>query len=163
MVMNSWKPGNVSNVPWMHPSATDAVRAAIELRYRLMPYLWSCFEAASRDAVPIIRPTFYDFPDDERCLLDCDEFMLGASVLVAPVVQAGATTRTLYLPSLPKGLGWIDFHSRQRLSGGEVHTVPAHWDQLPLFVVQGSVIPVSAPRAGSVPSHDDPVSEVLQF
>ena len=60
MVMNSWKPGNVSNVPWMHPSVTDGVRQAIELRYRLMPYLWACFEAASRDAVPIIRPTFYN-------------------------------------------------------------------------------------------------------
>ena len=163
MVMNSWKAGNVSNVPWMHPSVTDAVRSAIELRYRLMPYLWSCFEAASRDAVPIIRPTFYNFPDDEQCLLDCDEFMLGAALLVAPVVQAGATTRSLYLPALPEGLGWIDFHSRQRFSAGQCHTVPAEVHQLPLFVVQGSAIPVAAPMAGSVPRHDDPVSDVLQF
>jgi alpha-glucosidase len=163
MVMNSWKAGNVSNVPWMHPSVTDAVRSALELRYRLMPYLWSCFEAASRDAVPIIRPTFYNFPDDEQCLLDCDEFMLGAALLVAPVVHAGATTRSLYLPALPEGLGWIDFHSRQRYSAGQCHTVPADVHQLPLFVVQGSVIPVAAPMAGLVPRHDDPVSDVLQF
>ena len=163
MVMNSWKAGNVSNVPWMHPSVTDAVRSAIELRYRLMPYLWSCFEAASRDAVPIVRPTFYNFPDDEQCLLDCDEFMLGSALLVAPVVQAGATTRSLYLPALPDGLGWIDFHSRQRFSAGQCHTVPADVHQLPLFVVQGSAIPVATPMAGSVPRHDDPVSDVLQF
>jgi alpha-glucosidase len=147
----------------MHPSVTDGVRAAIELRYRLMPYLWSCFEAASRDAVPIIRPTFYNFPNDEQCLQDCDEFMLGASLLVAPVVQAGAKTRSLYLPALPDGLGWIDFHNRQRFAAGECHTVPADLNQLPLFVVQGSAIPVAAPNAGSVPRYDDAVSEVLQF
>ncbi|MDP4622287.1 MAG: alpha-glucosidase, partial [Hydrogenophaga sp.] len=137
MVMNSWKAGNVSNLPWMHPEVAESVKAAIELRYRLMPYLWACFEAASRDAVPIIRPTFYNFPDDDRCLLDCDEFMLGTNLLVAPVVELGATTRSLYLPSLPEGLGWIDFHSRQRCLGGQHHTVPAPWDRLPLFVVEG--------------------------
>ena len=128
-----------------------------------MPYLWACFEAASRAAVPIIRPTFYNFPDDEQCLLDCDEFMLGTSLLVAPVVQAGAKTRSLYLPALPDGLGWIDFHSRQRFTAGQCHTVPADLHQLPLFVVQGAAIPVASPLPGSVPRHDDPVSEVLQF
>jgi alpha-glucosidase len=163
MVMNSWKTGNVSNLPWMHPEVAESVKAAIELRYRLMPYLWACFEAASRDAVPIIRPTFYNFPDDVRCLLDCDEFMLGTTLLVAPVVELGATTRSLYLPSLPEGLGWIDFHSRQRLLGGQHHTVPAPCDRLPLFVVEGSAIPVASPQRGSVPRHDDPVTEVLQF
>jgi alpha-glucosidase len=161
MVMNSWKAGNVSNVPWMHPSVTDGVRSAIELRYRLMPYLWSCFEAASRDAVPIIRPTFYNFPDDEQCLQDSDEFMLGDSLLVAPVVQAGAQTRTLYLPALPEGLGWIDFHTRQRLQAGQSHTVSA--DGLPLFVVQGASLPLAAPRPGEVARYDDPVSETVQF
>jgi alpha-glucosidase len=161
MVMNSWKAGNVSNVPWMHPSVTDGVRSAIELRYRLMPYLWSCFEAASRDAVPIIRPTFYNFPDDEQCLQDSDEFMLGDSLLVAPVVQAGAKTRTLYLPALPEGLGWIDFHTRQRFQAGQSHTVSA--DGLPLFVVQGASLPLAAPRAGEVARFDDPVSETVQF
>ncbi len=161
MVMNSWKAGNVSNVPWMHPSVTDGVRSAIELRYRLMPYLWSCFEAASRDAVPIIRPTFYNFPDDEQCLQDSDEFMLGDSLLVAPVVQAGAQTRTLYLPALPKGLGWIDFHTRQRFQAGQSHTVSA--DGLPLFVVQGASLPLAAPRPGEVARFDDPVSETVQF
>lgn len=163
MVMNSWKADNVSNLPWMHPEVAESVKAAIELRYRLMPYLWACFEAASRDAVPIIRPTFYNFPDDDRCLLDCDEFMLGTNLLVAPVVELGATTRSLYLPSLPEGLGWIDFHSRQRCLGGQHHTVPAPWDRLPLFVVEGSAIPVASPQPGSVPRHDDPITEVLQF
>ncbi|MFM2074392.1 MAG: hypothetical protein RJB34_697 [Pseudomonadota bacterium] len=163
MVMNSWKPGNASNVPWMHPSVTDGVRAAIELRYRLMPYLWACFEAASQEAVPIIRPTFYNFPDDERCLQDSDDFMLGPALLVAPVVQAGATTREVYLPALPHGADWIDFYTRERLASGQHHRVAADWNHLPLFVVPGSAIPVASPRPGSVARHDDPVVEVLRF
>jgi alpha-glucosidase len=163
MVMNSWKPGNASNVPWMHPSVTDGVRAAIELRYRLMPYLWACFEAASQEAVPIIRPTFYNFPDDERCLQDCDDFMLGPALLVAPVVQAGVTTREVYLPALPDGADWVDFYTRERLTSGQHHRVAADWNHLPLFVVSGSAIPLASPRPGSVARHDDPVVEVLRF
>ena len=163
MVMNSWKPGNVSNVPWMHPSVTDGVREAIELRYRLMPYLWACFESASRDAVPIIRPTFYNFPNDGRCLEDSDDFMLGPDLLVAPVVQAGARTREVYLPELCADQHWVDFHTRERYVGGQTHTVSADLHQLPLFVVGGARIPVAAATSRSVPRYDDPVVEDLAF
>ena len=73
MVMNSWKADGCNNVPWMHASVTDAVREAIALRYRLMPYLWQCFENACAHHVPIIRPSFFNFPDDLTCLDDCDD------------------------------------------------------------------------------------------
>jgi alpha-glucosidase len=163
MVMNSWKAGNVSNLPWMHPEVAESVKAAIELRYRLMPYLWACFEAASRDAVPIIRPTFYNFPDDSICLNDCDDFMLGQNLLVAPVVEEGARTREVYLPALPNAAPWFDFFSKEPHASGRVHLIEVKLDQLPLFVPSGSAIPVAAPTLGEVPRWDDPVSEVLHF
>jgi alpha-glucosidase len=163
MVMNSWKAGNVSNLPWMHPEVAESVKAAIELRYRLMPYLWACFEAASRDAVPIIRPTFYNFPDDSICLNDCDDFMLGQNLLVAPVVEQGARTREVYLPALPNAAPWFDFFSKEPHASGRVHLIEVKLDQLPLFVPSGSAIPVAAPTLGEVPRWDDPVSEVLHF
>ena len=163
MVMNSWKPNNVSNVPWMHPSVTDGVRSAIELRYQLMPYLWACFEAASRDAVPIIRPTFYNFPDDERCLLDSDDFMLGQDMLVAPIVEQGAGSRDVYLPQLPNGEAWFDFHGRQRFESGRLHRLIVGLVDLPIFVRQGAAIPLAAPALGHLPRHDDPVIEVRRF
>lgn len=163
MVMNSWKAGNRSNLPWMHESVTESVRNAIGLRYRLMPYLWSCFEAAARDGVPIIRPTFYVFPHDEACLHDCDDFMLGDALLVAPVVEQGARRRSVHLPKLEQGDHWVDFYTRERFKAGAVHTVAAELDRLPLFVVEGARIPVAAPVAGQVPRFDDPISEVLQF
>ena len=160
MVMNSWKAGNISNVPWMHAEVTPHVADAIRLRYRLMPYLWSLFEQATQAHQPIIRPTFYDFPDDEACYADCDDFMLGESMLVAPVVHAGERTRRVYLPAGPSG--WVNFHTGEMLAAGQTHTVEAGLGTLPLFVRAGSAIPM----ADAVNGHyhaDNPVTETRRF
>ena len=163
MVMNSWKDGGISNLPWMHPEVTDAVRDAIALRYRLMPYLWTCFEQAAQKHVPIIRPTFFNFPDDLQCLEDSDEFMLGQSILVSPVVTPGQREKRIYMPELPDGRCWLDFQTRQRFAAGAWHTVAAPLGHLPMFVVQGAKIAVASPLPGQLPRHDDPVSEILDF
>ncbi len=160
MVMNSWKEGGVSNVPWMHPSVKADVIAAIKLRYRLMPYLWSLFERARSHHEPIIRPTFYSFPDDTNCLADCDDFMLGDALLVAPVVEQGALTRRVYLPAGPAN--WIGFRSGEHFAAGQWHTVAAPLSSLPIFVRSGSSIPL-AERAQGVPRHDDPVTVTRKF
>ena len=163
MVMNSWKDGGISNLPWMYPEVTDAVRNAIALRYQLMPYLWTCFEQAAQKHVPIIRPTFFNFPDDLQCLEDSDEFMLGQSILVSPVVTAGQREKRIYLPRLADGRCWVDFQTRQRLTSGAWHTVAAPLAHLPMFVVEGAQIAIASPVPGQLPRHDDPVSEVLHF
>jgi alpha-glucosidase len=163
MVMNSWKAGNISNLPWMHPSVVGEVTQAIGLRYRLMPYLWSCFEAACTHHSPILRPTFFNFPDDEACYEDSDDFMLGEHLLVAPVVEPGAVTRTVYLPQLPPGQSWFDFETHQTYEPGRTHTVAAPLGHLPLFARHGARIPLAGPRPGQLPRHDDPVVEVRAF
>jgi alpha-glucosidase len=163
MVMNSWKEGGASNLPWMHPEVTDAVRDAITLRYTLMPYLWQCFEQASERHSPIIRPTFFNFPDDVRCLDDSDEFMLGEALLVSPVVEPGQRRKTLYLPQLDAGRAWLRFDTRERFAAGQDHAVETPLGYLPLFVVEGSRIPVSQAWPGHMPRHDDPIAQVLQF
>ncbi len=160
MVMNSWKAGNISNVPWMHPEVTPHIAAAIRLRYRLLPYMWSLFERASSEHQPIIRPTFYDFPSDPNCYTDCDEFMLGDAMLVAPVLDAGARTRTVYLPAGPAA--WYNFHTGARLAAGHTHTVEADLATLPLFVRSGAEIAMADPVQG-VFTTENPVSEVRRF
>ncbi len=160
MVMNSWKADGSNNVPWLHPTVTADVAAAIRLRYTLMPYLWSLFERAHRLHQPIIRPTFYDFPDDARCFADSDDFMLGDALLVAPVVQPGANSRTVYLPEGPKA--WFDFHTGARLESGQAHTVAAPLSTLPLFARAGASIPLAAGVALRQ-HHDDPTSEVRTY
>ena len=160
MVMNSWKADGSNNVPWLHPEVTHLVAAAIRLRYTLMPYLWSLFERAHQLHQPIIRPTFYDFPQDERCFADCDDFMLGDALLVAPVVHPGARSREVYLPGGPAA--WFDFHDGTRLEAGQLHTVAAPLSTLLLFARAGASIPVAAAVAGRH-HHDDPVSEIRSF
>ena len=163
MVMNSWKEGNVSNLPWMHPEVTDAIRDAIALRYRLMPYLVSCFEQATEQHVPIIRPTFFNFPDDLNCLTDSDEFMLGESLLVSPALNEGQRIKHIYFPHLAEGRHWVDFETREVYAAGQWHELQTPLTRLPIFVVQGAQIAVAEPAAGAVPRHDDPVSKTLQF
>ena len=159
MVMNSWKADGTVSVPWLHPRVTAPVLAALRLRYRLLPYLWQLMQRAHEQHEPIIRPCFYDFPDDERCYADSDDFMLGAALLVAPVVTQGALERQVVLPAGPAG--WIEFASGRVHAAGATIVVPAALDQLPLFVRGGSVLPL-AQSTGRVPTHDDPV-ELVAF
>lgn len=163
MVMNSWKPGNVSNLPWMHSEVKNEVIAAINLRYTLMPYLWHLFERASSHHEPIIRPTFYDFPEDSQCFEDSDDFMLGAWLLVAPVVNQGETQREVYLPQLQAGEAWFDFETGQRFEAGTTHTVDAPLNKLPLFARQGANIECAAPQGSGVAKFDDPVVKTRRF
>ncbi len=137
MVMNSWKEGGVSNVPWMHPQVTQEVIAAIQLRYQLMPYLSGLFARATTYFEPIIRPRFYDFPKDENCFTDCDDFMVGSSLLMAPVVEQDASTRLVYLPELNdsgKNNAWFDFHTGERFESGKTISIAVNYRSIPLFV-----------------------------
>ncbi|NJS36384.1 MAG: alpha-glucosidase, partial [Brachymonas sp.] len=133
------------------------------LRYQLLPYMWQCFEQASQSHVPIIRPTFYNFPNDVQCLEDCDDFMLGEALLVAPVVTQGATQRHLYLPALPHGEQWFDFHTGQAVGAGRWLEQAVDLHSLPLFVRQGKPVDVADVPAGQMPRYDDLTTRQLVF
>jgi alpha-glucosidase len=135
--IHSWNTDRSANEPWMHPDVTPVVRDLIKLRYRLLPYLYDLSHRYATLYEPIIRPTFHDFPDDPRCFEDCDDMLLGPSLLVAAVVEKGAATRRVYLPA---GATWFDWWTGERFAGGQTVTVPAPIDRPPLFAREGSVI-----------------------
>ena len=112
---------------------------------------------------PIIRPTFYDFPSDENCLEDCDDFMLGAWLLIAPVITEGETTRKVYLPQLNDGARWFDFETGETYASGQCYVVNAPLSRLPIFAKEGAEIPIAGPLPGKIPCHDDPVKEIKRF
>jgi alpha-glucosidase len=155
MVMNSWNDDGVVNLPWMYPQVVPQVREAIGLRYRLMPYLYTQMWRASRDNEPAVRPLFYDFPDDPAVRSIDDAFMLGPDILVAPVLEEGATQREVSLPSHPGG--WYDWHGGQHYLGGGAVSVEAPLGRLPIFVRSGAIIPVGDAERLS------PVRELLVF
>ncbi len=131
MVMNSWNTDGTTTTPWLHPEVLPHTKAAIELRYQLMPYLWSLFERAHREHKAIICPTFYVFPEDECCFEDCDDFMLGDDYLVAPVVLEGQTNREVYLPD--HAGKWQNLNTNDIYNAGQRVTVSAPLSVLPLF------------------------------
>lgn len=114
------------------------IRRAIELRYRLLPYLYTALWQCSTTGAPLARPLAWDFPSDESALQAEDEFLCGDSLLVAPVVEQGATARTVYLPSG----AWYDWWSGARRSGPERITVEAPLERIPLWVKAGAVVPL---------------------
>jgi len=141
MIMNSWKADGSVNTPWLHAEATATIRAAIGLRLHLMPYLYTLMWQASTAHTPVLRPTFYDFGDDVQCWADNDEMMIGRELLVAPVFEDGARSRTLYLPGGRNATGWFDYWSQRYYSGGQQITVDAPLDRVPLFVRAGALLP----------------------
>lgn len=130
--------GDTAVEPWMFPpSAMEAAKKAIELKYTLLPYIYTCAREAYEAGVPLMRAMFLEFPEDRECRRTDMQFMFGGSLLVAPVVEKGARTREVYLP---KGR-WYDWYDGTVYEGGHYVTVPAPLDRTPLLVKEGSMVP----------------------
>jgi alpha-D-xyloside xylohydrolase len=129
----------------------DAIEAAIRLRYRLMPYIYSLAGGVWRDNGMMLRPLLFDFPADRRAAATDDEFLLGPSLLVCPVTGPmlyGRDSKPLDRPQrhtcyLPAGCDWYDFWTGERFVGGREVTVDAPLDRIPLFVRAGAIIPMA--------------------
>jgi alpha-D-xyloside xylohydrolase len=117
--------------------------ASDQLRYRLMPYIYSLAGMVTQHNYTIMRPLVMDFQNDPNVYNITDEYMFGPSILVAPVTAAGVTSRSVYLPS---GL-WYDFWTGQAVSGGQTISAAAPYDHIPLYVRAGSVIPLGPANA----------------
>jgi alpha-glucosidase len=125
--------------PWAFGPEVEAIaRRYIEWRYRLLPYLYTAVWQAAQTGLPIARALSLAFPDDPTTYSLDDEFLLGDSVLVAPVVEKGAASREV---TLPAGR-WFDFWTGARHDGPVTITASAPLDVLPLYVRAGSVIPI---------------------
>jgi len=109
----------------------ERIRRAIETRYKFLPYLYSLAVEASEKGHPIIRPLFYEFPEDDMFRIE-DEYMVGKFILYAPLVER-ENTRTVILP---KGK-WYDYWSGKTVEG-----IVKSTDELPIYVREESVIPL---------------------
>ena len=140
LMRNHTNRGSYDQEPWVFGEPyTDLIRKAIGLRYRLLPYLYSAFFKASTTGEPILHPLVYAYQDDPATYSMDDAFLVGDSLLVAPVLEPGAQGRYVYLP---RGV-WYDHATKGTLSGQALHYVSAPLGTLPLFVKEGSVIPTT--------------------
>ena len=109
-----------------------------QLRYRLMPYIYSLAWKVTSQGYTIMRPLVFDFQDDATVYGIKDQFMFGPALLVNPVTATGATSRSVYLPAGT----WYDFWTGSTTTGGSMSTASAPLSQIPLFVRAGSIVPM---------------------
>jgi alpha-D-xyloside xylohydrolase len=108
------------------------------LRYRLMPYIYTLAGDAHHRDSTMMRGLVMDFPADPAVRDIADQYLFGPFILVSPVYEPGARSRTVYLPA---GTGWYDFHSGERFAGGQAVQAAAPLARMPLFVRAGAIVP----------------------
>ena len=122
----------------LHNAAVEPIcRKYLELRYRLMPYLYSAVHECCETGMPIMRALWLHYPNDAAAVVRGDEYLWGRDILVAPVTEKGATTRKLYLP---RG-EWYDFWTEEKFEGGREIARVVDLSTTPLYVRAGAIIP----------------------
>ena len=112
----------------------EILKKFLFIRERLRPYIRACMKEASVTGAPVMRPVFFDFPADKAAWEIEDAYMFGPDLLIAPVMEAGAQTRRVYLPA---GCRWTDAYTKLAYDGGQYVTVPAPKDVIPVFIREG--------------------------
>ena len=150
--------GEAANPPAseLHNAAVEPIcRRYLELRYRLLPYLYAAAWEAHRAGLPLMRALWLHHPDDPAAVARGDEFLWGRDLLVAPVVERGATARSLYLP---RG-DWYDFWTEEKVAGGREVSRPVDLATTPLYARAGAIIPL-----GPVKQYvDEPVAGPIEL
>ena len=137
---------------------TGAIRAAIALRYRMLPYWYSLMREAHREGTPIMRPLVYEFQSDVGSWDESEVFMFGRSILVANVLEEGASVVRLRLPA---GVDWYDWWSRKRYTGGTIVEVPVDLTSMPMFIRGGAVVAQYTKSISSASEQADELQLVL--
>jgi alpha-glucosidase len=130
--------GTADQEPWAFGEPYESInRQFIELRYHLLPYIYTAFWQCAQTGMPMLRPLFLQWQGDSRTHTIEDEFMFGDALLIAPVVEPGVTSRDVYLPAGT----WYDWWSGERYDGGQIIAAAAPLDRLPIYARAGSAVP----------------------
>jgi alpha-D-xyloside xylohydrolase len=124
--------------PETHP-AYKAMLYYTQLRYRLMPYIYSLAGKCYFNDYTIMRPLVMDFGKDKNILNVGDQYMFGSNLMVCPVYQYKARSREVYFP---EGAGWYNLFDGKFIAGGQKQSVAAPYEQMPVFVAAGSILPM---------------------
>ena len=124
--------------PWsFDKDVTDITRKFVELRYKLLPYLYTMFYRYATDGIPMIKPLVYFDQEDHQTYYRTDEFICGDHLLVCPIQEPNAKGRRMYIP---RGR-WYNYWTGEVIEGGKEQWVDADIQTIPLFVREGGIIP----------------------
>jgi alpha-D-xyloside xylohydrolase len=126
--------------PWKYgDTVMNNMRSVMNLRYRLMPYIYSQAWQIHQNGSTIMRPLVMDFKTDTKAIDQAYEYMFGKAFLVAPVTEPNTTQWNVYLP---KSTVWYNFWTGKQFNGGQIVQTDAAQDKIPLYVKAGSIIPL---------------------
>jgi alpha-glucosidase len=131
--------GTADQEPWVHGPEHEAIRRKyIELRYRLMPYLYTSIEETTRTGLPLMRPVFLEYPQSAELYGDDRDFLFGPDLFVAPVTTEMADPEDV---TLPPG-DWYDFWTGAKHAHSEKIQLHPRLDEMPLYVRAGAILPM---------------------
>ncbi|MEL0644811.1 glycoside hydrolase family 31 protein [Olleya sp. Ti.3.14] len=124
--------------PWaFDEDVTDVVRKFIEIRYQLLPYLYTAFWNLVEHGTPILKSLVMYDQEDNQTHYRTDEFVYGDQILVCPIQELNAKGRRMYIP---RG-SWYNFWTDELVEGGKEKWVDAEIDSMPIFIKEGAIIP----------------------
>lgn len=130
--------GSMNQEPWLFGDEVLSIyRKYVKLRYSLLPYFYDLCRVCEQTGLPVIRPLVLHYENDINVRNINDEFLVGESLLVTPVVDQGVTKRLVYLP---EGV-WYDYWSHEKYEGGQYYPADAPLSVCPLYVKAGTVLP----------------------
>jgi alpha-glucosidase (family GH31 glycosyl hydrolase) len=139
----------------LHNAAVEGIcRKYLNLRYQLLPYLYSAVAETHATGLPLMRALWLAYPEDEKAAKTEDAYLWGPSILVAPVLEPGATSRTTYIPHGQ----WWDYWTGESLEGGREVTREAGLDTLPLYVKAGAILPIGPIKQHTQEESNEPLT-----
>ena len=139
----------------LHDERVEPIcRKYLELRYRMLPYLYSAVRECALTGMPIMRSLWLHYPDDALAAARGDEYLWGRDILVAPITERGADTRLLYLP---RG-SWYDFWTGDAIEGGREIKRQVDLETIPLYVRAGTILPMGPVKQYTGEKSDQPLN-----
>ncbi|XP_037793407.1 maltase-glucoamylase, intestinal-like, partial [Penaeus monodon] len=148
----------VDQDPGLWDSVATSSKKALEIRYRLLPYLYTLFYYAHTSGNTVVRPLMHEFPHDRHTLPIDDQFLWGGGLLISPVLAEGLTARSLYLPFD----AWYDYYTgRAAERPGERVTSPAPRDVILLHIRGGHILPTQRPALNTQRGRSQPMGVIV--
>jgi len=130
---------SLDHEPWVNGLEHEAIRRKyIELRYKLLPYIYTLTEETTRTGIPLMRPIFLEYPQSPEFFSDDHDFLFGPDLFVSPVVTEKLDAHGI---ALPPG-EWYDFWSSEKHTGKDKIDLHPLLDEVPLYVRAGAIVPM---------------------
>jgi hypothetical protein len=141
--------------PWKYPQqAYHAAKAAFQWRYQLVPYVYTMARVASETSIPLCRPMYYDYPEEEAAYAARYQYFFGDQMIAAPIVhprdpETGMAAADVWLP---EGT-WIDYTTKETFTGPRWVRLVGDLNRVPMLMKAGAILPLAAPFEAMAPPH----------